>query len=245
MNDRASFVGPRTCQVRAALAAVALTCATGCQHTTELTVRDAARVGVSVHDKSGELVDLPADGQPGEVTATLPHPTGFAFGGPVQRLTVTREVTGELHFDAPDTPGGEHGTLVTDRGVVVVPASYPGADDAARYGSDVRMRYLVWFEQPFHQRATRAPSFELWLHTPITNIVTAQVRTTPMRGFGVVLATLGGVFAVASLATLALSGSGARVGSAIVGGLAVACGVGGALVLALPETTRTLDLGER
>ena len=66
-----------------------------------------------------------------------------------------------------------------------------------------------------------------------------------MRGLGVVLACLGGVFAVGGLASFALSSGSTRVGSAIVGGLAIGFGGGGALILALPETTHEVDFGAR
>jgi hypothetical protein len=133
--------------------------------------------------------------------------------------------------------------LVTKDGVVTVPPSYLGADDGARFGNELRLRYMVPYEYLHGRRTAATPSFEIWLHTPLSNVDYARVHTRPLRPLGVVLAIFGSVLGAASLSLLAAGNHDNRTaGAAVLGGLSVAFGGGGTLLLVLPETTSPLDL---
>lgn len=225
-----------------ALALTLLVTATGCAHTTLVTVKDPGLVAASVHDETGKVVDLPQDCRPCSVDATLPPPQYLLFGGEAQRLTLSRDASGALRFEAPDTPGNTWGTLVTDQGAVAVPPSYLGADDWWRAGKDLNLRYLVTTEHGSYRRRID-PSFEIGMRTPLSNVAHAEVRTTPLRGCGIVFVALGAVLTVASFASLTLKDADARLaGAAVLGGFALTFTTAGTLLLALPETTHRLDL---
>lgn len=215
---------------------------TSCTHTTEVTVKDPGLVGASVHDNAGEAVNLAQDCKPCAVSATLPRPGYLLFGGREQRVTLTRDESGELRFEAPDTPGNTSGTLVTQQGVIVAPPSYLGADDVWQSGKDLRIRYMVTIEHGSYKKRID-PSFEIGLHTPMSNVARAELHTKPMRGLGVAFLLLGSVLTVASLTSLTFKSATSRaVGASVFGGFAFTFAGSGALLLALPETTRRLDL---
>lgn len=222
--------------------AVALLVSTGCQHTTLVSVKDPALVSASVRDAKGDVVELHPGCKPCSVDATLPPPLYLLFGGDAQRVTLSRDASGALRFGAPDTPGNTEGTLVTDQGAVAVPPSYLGADDWWRTGADLNLRYLVTTEHGSYKRHID-PSFEIGMRTPLSNVAHAEIRTVPLRGFGVVFVAFGAVLTVASLASLTFKSADSRLAGAVAfGGFALTFTTAGVLLLALPETTHRLDL---
>lgn len=216
-----------------------------CESTTEIRVRSPGLVGARARDATGAMIELPGDGKPGETSGTLGPPSGYVFGGHEQRLTFVRDASGELRYEAPDTVGAEQGTLVAADGAIVVPPSYMGADNAARYGSDAGMRFLVWYEEMHRGRPRRIPSFEIWASTPLSNVEKAQVHTVPIRAVGAVLASIGGALAIGSAASFLAGKDDGRILGAFLGGFALAFGAGGVAVLTVPETTTPIDFAER
>ena len=227
--------------MRAASSLCVLLALTSCSHKTEITVKDPTLVSARVTDAQGQPVILPRGCLGCTVEATVKRPAYLLFGGAPQRVKFDRDPSGELHFEAPDTPGYPAGTLVTKDGQLMSPLSFVGADDAGRVGDDARVRYMVMATHGEYRTRTD-PAFAIWMDTPRSNVTRAVVHSTPLRGVGVLLVVVGAALVAGGLGALTIRDPTSRaVGAAVLGGLGLAVGAGGVLLLTLPERTSPVE----